>query len=226
MRIKISVNTTGRLIVIGWVMSIVIFSGLEVSAQIVRTKTPVRKTYIFKGNSVAREEPEVAKFRKFAPPPELNEVNQSALFSEVLKANGVALKEGASLPTETYAVLSNRNPYYINKAGLDFFKALKVDSLIGAGVFDAGKFGFDVNLKPDHPGKWFMISCGINTGPKSVFSIAGPDGSSYETILDGSGYLNLYLHSQNTEWQKLKIRRVDDGYWSLISCRITTAKST
>lgn len=205
----------------------VIFGGQTSFAQVVRKKPPVEKVKnirVFKSGGKAREDNELAKVKGFSTPVEISATNLSTIFGDVLKANGVAIRANASLAVETYAVLTSRNPFQANKAVIDFFKPLKVDAGQNIAAFEPGKVGFDINILPDRADRWFMLTCIINTGPNSTFQILGPDGSSVETILNGSGYLHAYLLVQNKEWQKLKIRRIDDGYWGLGSCSVTTAE--
>jgi hypothetical protein len=208
------------------IASFLILGGQISFAQVVRKKLPTvtnQAKRIFKGNGVTRQHPELDKFKDFSPPAEPSLANLSSIFGDVLKANGMAVKDGISMPVEIYAEITNRTTFVANKAAIDFVRPLKVDAAHLFSAYEPGNAGFDINIMSDRADKWFMISCGINTSPNSVFRIFGPDGTTSETILDGSGYLHTYLLAQTSGWQKLEIRG-DKSYWMLLSCKVTTPK--
>ena len=205
------------------------------SAQIIRTKpplvkttpTPQRKTMVFKGTGVRQRSPEVAKFGQQIPK-SLTMTEKSTALKAVMLANGGVIKN-ENFSVETYVTLNSQTPYVAGKGNLSYVGHFWVDPLslegwvIGdtnfLGVFESSVI--KVFIKPDQPGRWFMIDCKVvpRTGGLP-FRLTGPDGSATEIPYPADGHLKTFMVSENTEWQKFTIE--NSFVWRLYSCEVTT----
>lgn len=199
-------------------------------AQIVRTSPPLvratpppppaKKAIVFKGSGVMQPRPESQRLRQLSFPATLSAARSSAALREAMSSGGVTVM-GGEMPLETYVMLNPQTSYVAGKGSIDFVRPLMVDARNNLVGYTESGSGFDLYIKPDRAGRWFLINCGVNALAGSPFRIFGPDGTIAESSINGSGNLQAFIVSQNTEWQKIGVDR-PSGWWFLSSCQVTT----
>jgi hypothetical protein len=221
-QIKFTARKNNRLAIV-----LVLLASLfqTVNAQIIRSKTQTIKTQkkpvVFKGAGIRQKIPQAEQPGQERIVRSLTTAEKTAVLKEAMSAGSVAVNNSnfSALP---YAELSARSPYAADRGYLIFWGLLTVNpkipsiSFINGGLYE----GVEIVIKPDQPGKWYLIDCKVGGEGSAPFFITGPDGNKAEFSNFADGHLQSFLVSQNTDWQWFFIHR--QSGWKFYSCEVTT----